>query len=85
MLSIVFIVVACEGGRVRRVRTRHERGAVVAASSLSVHVGEARMGEDETWARRCRVVVVACEGGRERSGWVRMRDWPGALLACEGE
>ena len=77
-MSVVFIVVACEGGRVRRVRTRRERGAVVAASSLS-------MGEDETWARRCHVVVITCEGGRERSGWARTRDWPGALLACEGE
>ena len=77
-LSVVFVVVACEGGRARRVRMRRERGAVVAALSLS-------MGEDETWARRCRVVVVACEGGRERSGWARTRDRLGALLACEGE
>ena len=43
------------------------------------------MGEDETWARCCCVIVVVCEGGRVRSGWARMRDWPGALLACEGE
>ena len=53
--------------------------------SLSLHVGEARMGEDETWVRCCHVVVIVCEGGRERSRWARTRDRPGALLACEAE
>ena len=36
--------------------------------ALFLHVG---VSEDEVWARRCRrrrVVIVACEGGRERSG-----------------
>ena len=77
-LSIIFVVVTCEGGRVRRVRTRCERGAVVATSLLL-------MGEDKTWARRCHIVVVVCEGGRVRSRWARTRDQPGTLLACEGE
>ena len=53
---------------------RRRQGTVVATLSLSLHVGEARMGEDKAWARRCRhhhVIVVACEGRRVRSGWVR--------------
>ena len=30
------------------------------------------------------VVVIACEGGRKRSGWVRTRDQQGTVVACEG-
>ena len=65
-------------------RTRCRRGTVIAMSLLSLHVGEAQMGEDEAWARRCRhrcVIVVACEGRRMRSGWVRTRDGRGAVVA----
>ena len=68
----------------RRVRTRHRQGTVIAMLSLSLHVGEARMGEDKAWARRCRrrhVIVVACEGRRVRSGWVRTRDGRGTVIA----
>ena len=35
-------------------RTRHEQGAVIVVLSLSLHVGDAQMGEDK--------------GGRERPG-----------------
>ena len=41
------------------------------------------MGEDEVWVRHCRhchIIVVACEGRRVRSGWVRMRDGRGAVV-----
>ena len=47
-------------------------------------MGEARMGEDKAWARHChcrRVIVIACEGRRVRSRWVRTRDGQGAIVA----
>ena len=77
------VVVVSEGGRVRRVRTRRRRGTVITTLLLLLHVGEARMGEDEVWARHCcrhHIIVIACEGRRVRSGWVRTRDGRGAVV-----
>ena len=61
------------------------RHVIVARWLLSSHVKEeGEEGEDEVWARRCRrcrVVVVACEGVRVKSRWVRTRDRRGAVVA----
>ena len=75
---VVVVRVCCHVIVTRWERTR-ERGREGGMSLwLSPHVKEeGKEGEDKAWARHCHchVIVIACEGGRERSGWVRTRDW----------